>query len=153
MISHMTERYDLIIIGGGIVGMATALELQARHPKARIAVLEKEAAVSRHQSGHNSGVIHAGVYYTPGSLKAQFCRAGVAATKAFCDEHNITYEICGKLIVATDEDEAAKLDALHSRAEANGIQISPVDQQELAKLEPHIAGVKALHSPSTGIVD
>ena len=99
----MKQVYDVIIIGGGIVGLATALELQNRNPDAAIAVLEKEPKLASHQSGHNSGVIHAGVYYAPGSLKARFCREGVAATTAFCDEHAIPYSICGKLIVATDE--------------------------------------------------
>ncbi|MAJ62473.1 MAG: L-2-hydroxyglutarate oxidase [Alphaproteobacteria bacterium] len=149
----MKQVYDVIIIGGGIVGLATALELQNRNPDAAIAVLEKEPKLASHQSGHNSGVIHAGVYYAPGSLKARFCREGVAATTAFCDEHAIPYSICGKLIVATDEAEATRLDALHDRASQNGIRIEPVSGDELHRLEPHIAGVKALHSPTTGIVD
>ena len=149
----MKQVYDVIIIGGGIVGLATALELQNRNPDAAIVVLEKEPQLASHQSGHNSGVIHAGVYYAPGSLKARFCREGVAATTAFCDEHAIPYSICGKLIVATDEAEAARLDALHDRASQNGIRIEPVSGDELHRLEPHIAGVKALHSPTTGIVD
>ncbi|MEO0391966.1 MAG: L-2-hydroxyglutarate oxidase [Pseudomonadota bacterium] len=147
------DTRDFIIIGGGIVGMATALELQQRHPTSRITVLEKEPQPGQHQSGHNSGVIHAGVYYAPGSLKAGFCRDGVAATKQFCNEHRIPYDICGKLIVATNEDEAARLDGLYDRARQNGIPITPVDHANLRDMEPHITGVRALHSPTTGIVD
>lgn len=148
----MSLTADIIIIGGGIVGFATALELQNRHPKARLVLLEKEPRPAQHQSRFNSGVIHAGVYYAPGSLKAQFCREGVVATQNFCDEFGIRYETPGKLIVATDEDEAQKLGALYDRARANGIPIEHISAAEIHKAEPHITGVAGLLSPSTGIV-
>lgn len=149
----MGERFDFVVVGGGIVGLATARRLQAVQPGARIALIEKEAEVALHQSGRNSGVIHAGVYYTPGSHKARFCRLGVAATRAYCDAHGLRYEICGKLIVAVDEDEAARLGRLQDRAVQNGIQIEPLTGDEARRLEPAIRSVAALLSPSTGIVD
>ncbi|MCL4149369.1 UNVERIFIED_CONTAM: hypothetical protein GTU68_007126 [Idotea baltica] len=133
--------------------MATALELQSRDPSTRITVLEKEAAAGRHQSGHNSGVIHAGVYYVPGSLKAQFCRDGVQATHAFCTEHGIPLRTTGKLIVATNAVEVDRMAALGRRARANGIQIENIDEPILRTLEPHINGLAALLSPTTGITD
>lgn len=144
---------DFVIVGGGIVGLATALEVQRRMPRATCLLLEKEADVAQHQTGRNSGVIHAGVYYAPGSLKARFCRDGKVAMKDFCTEHGIPFELCGKLIVATDETEAAKLSALEARARANDIPIEPVSGTEAARLEPRIRSVAALLSPSTGIVD
>jgi L-2-hydroxyglutarate oxidase len=144
---------DFVIVGGGIVGLATALRLQSLHPGAKVLILEKEAAVAQHQSGRNSGVIHAGVYYAPGSLKARFCREGVTATRAYCDEHGLAYQMCGKLIVATDADEAARLEALATRARANGIEIEAMSGIHARSLEPNIAAVAALYSPSTGIVD
>lgn len=149
----MGERFDFAVVGGGIVGLATARRLQAVQPGARIALIEKEAEVALHQSGRNSGVIHAGVYYTPGSHKARFCRLGVASTRAYCDAHGLRYEICGKLIVAVDEDEAARLGRLHDRAVQNGIQIEPLTGDEARRLEPAIRSVAALLSPTTGIVD
>ncbi len=149
----MTDTSDFLIVGGGIIGMATALELQARHPTARITLLEKEPSPATHQSGHNSGVIHAGVYYAPGSLKAQFCRAGVAATEAFCQEHALPYERPGKLIVATSAAEVERMTRLGARARQNGIAIEDVDEASLRKLEPHINGRAALYSPTTGITD
>lgn len=149
----VTETADILIVGGGIVGFATALELQSRQPDARIVVLEKETGAGQHQSGHNSGVIHAGVYYPPKSMKAQFCREGVAATRAFCDAHNIPIDTCGKLIVATHTDELGRLADLGARARANGIPIEDIDATELRKREPHINGISALFSPTTGIVD
>jgi L-2-hydroxyglutarate oxidase len=144
---------DFVIVGGGIVGLATALELQRRFPKRRILLLEKEAAVATHQTGRNSGVIHAGVYYAPGSLKARFCRDGVAATRAFCDEHAIPYLTCGKLIVATDAAEETRMDALEARARANGIAIDRIGGDDVRRLEPNITARAALLSPATGIVD
>ncbi|MFV0384304.1 L-2-hydroxyglutarate oxidase [Paracoccus sp. (in: a-proteobacteria)] len=149
----MTRTADILIVGGGIIGFGTALELQRRNPRADIVVLEKEAGSARHQSGHNSGVIHAGVYYKPGSLKARFCREGVAATYAFCAEHDIPVSRCGKLIVATDEHELARMADLGNRARRNGIEIQDVDAPTLRWLEPHINGLGGLLSPSTGIVD
>lgn len=149
----MADMFDVVIVGGGIVGLATALRVQAVQPKASIALIEKEDAVALHQSGRNSGVIHAGVYYTPGSKKALFCRAGVAATRAYCDEHAIPYQTCGKLIVAVDEAEAGRLANLHARATQNGIQIEPLTGVEARALEPNIKAEAALLSPTTGIVD
>jgi L-2-hydroxyglutarate oxidase len=147
------SRADFAIVGGGIVGLATALRLQELHPRARIALLEKESAVAQHQSGHNSGVIHAGVYYPPGSLKARFCREGASSLRDFCDEHATPYAICGKLIVATDAAEAGRLAALETRARANGIAIERLSGPEARELEPAINAVAALLSPATGIVD
>ena len=144
---------DLVIVGGGIVGLATALALQQRQPAARILLLEKEPSVALHQTGRNSGVIHAGVYYPPGSLKAQFCRQGAQATRAFCDAHGLAYEDCGKLIVATDESELPRMEALFQRASANGIPIERVTATQARDWEPNIAAIGALWSPTTGIVD
>lgn len=149
----MAETFDFTVVGAGIVGLATARRLQEVHPGARIAVIEKEPDPALHQSGRNSGVIHAGVYYAPGSHKAHFCRMGVVATRAYCDEHGLPYEICGKLIVATDAAEAGRLQALHQRATANGIQIEALTGDEARKLEPHIRAEAALLSPTTGITD
>ncbi|MEM8555225.1 MAG: L-2-hydroxyglutarate oxidase [Pseudomonadota bacterium] len=149
----MAQTADIIVIGGGIVGFATALECQKRRPDARVVVLEKEMRPAVHQSGRNSGVIHAGVYYAPDSFKACLCRAGVAATEAFCAEHGIPFITCGKLIVATDAREEADLAQLKARAEANGIPIDDVSADDIRKLEPHIEGRAGLLSTSTGIVD
>lgn len=144
---------DFAIIGGGIVGLATALDLQTRHPKAHITLLEKESSLALHQTGRNSGVIHAGVYYAPGSHKARFCAEGVAATRAFCAEHGIPTQTCGKLIVATDAGELTRMAALEARARGNGIQIERLTGEEARRLEPNISATGALLSPSTGIVD
>ena len=147
------ETADLVVVGGGIVGLAAALELQARHPCARVAVLEKEPQPALHQTGRNSGVIHAGVYYAPGSLKARFCREGAAATRAFCTDHGIPFQDCGKLIVATDQAELPRMAALFDRALANGIRIERIAPEDARAWEPDIALVGALWSPDTGIVD
>jgi len=147
------KAVDLIIVGGGIVGLATAIEVQRRQPGARLLVLEKESAPALHQTGRNSGVIHAGVYYAPGSLKARFCREGAAATRAFCQEHGLAFEDCGKLIVATDPAELPRMEALFQRAKHNGIRIEALDADEARRREPNIAAVGALWSPDTGIVD
>lgn len=149
----MAETSDILIIGGGIIGIATALELQSGDPSLRITLLEKEPGPAAHQSGHNSGVIHAGVYYAPGSMKARFCREGVLATRAFCAEHDVPFERPGKLIVATSEVEMTRMQALGQRARQNGLEIEAVDEAELRKLEPHINGLGALYSPATGITD
>ena len=144
---------DFAIVGGGIIGLATALRLQALHPTARITLFEKEPHTGLHQTGRNSGVIHAGVYYAPGSHKARFCALGVAATRAFCAEHAIPTETCGKLIVATDSAELSRMADLEARARVNGIEIERLSGDEARKLEPNIAATGALLSPTTGIVD
>ena len=149
----MADTTDILIIGGGIIGMATALELQTRDPSARVTVLEKEPVPAVHQSGRNSGVIHAGVYYVPGSMKARFCREGAKATEAFCTEHGIRFERLGKLIVAVSEAEVVAMENLGKRARQNGIVIEDVDQSSLRAMEPRINGVAALFSPATGITD
>jgi (S)-2-hydroxyglutarate dehydrogenase len=145
--------YDFAIVGGGIVGLAAAREILRARPGAAIVILEKENAVARHQTGHNSGVIHAGIYYAPGSLKARFCREGAAATKAFCAEQGIKFENCGKLLVATNDREQAQMGALFERAKQNGITAERIDAAGLRHLEPNITGTGALRVPSTGIVD
>ena len=144
---------DLIVVGGGIVGLAIAMQATARYPGLSVTVLEKEPLLATHQTGRNSGVIHAGVYYAPGSLKARFCREGVQATIAFCQARGIPFAQCGKLIVATDEAELPRLRALGERARTNGIPIEDLDRAEIGRREPHIRGLAALYSPSTGIVD
>lgn len=149
----MAERFEYVVIGGGIVGLATARALMQRRPGCRIAVLEKEALLASHQSGRNSGVIHSGIYYKPGSLKARLCRAGAAAMVEFCREHDVAYDICGKVIVATKSEELPRLDELERRGAANGIAVRRIGPEALRELEPHARGVAALHIPSTGIVD
>ncbi|WP_423358826.1 L-2-hydroxyglutarate oxidase [Pseudomonas citronellolis] len=144
--------YDFIIIGGGIVGMSTAMQLTQVYPDAKILLLEKEAGPARHQTGHNSGVIHAGVYYTPGSLKAKFCLAGNKATKAFCDKHGIRYDECGKLLVATNELEMERMRALWERTAANGLERHWLSAGELREREPNIVGMGGIFVPSSGIV-
>lgn len=144
---------DVAIIGGGIVGLATAWRYGVRFPKARVAVLEKEHAVARHQTGRNSGVIHSGIYYKPGSLKAANCRRGKAMLEAFCREQGVPFETCGKVVVAVDASEVPRLEALHERARANGVACERIGPERLRELEPHAAGVAALHVPETGIVD
>lgn len=148
-----SQRFDYVIIGGGIVGLATAFALTQRQPGCRIAVLEKEAALASHQTGRNSGVIHSGIYYKPGSLKAQLCRTGARRMVEFCQEHRLAHQICGKVIVATTADELPHLENLRLRGEANGIPVRQLRPEELTELEPHARGVGALHVPSTGIVD
>ena len=146
-------RYDFCVVGGGIVGLATAREILKRRPGASLVLLEKEADLAAHQTGHNGGVIHAGVYYAPGSLKARLCRAGNQQTKQFCAEHGIPIEECGKLIVATTPIEVQRLADLRKRCEANDIATQEVVGADLVTLEPRIAGLAALLVPSTGIVD
>jgi (S)-2-hydroxyglutarate dehydrogenase len=145
--------FDLAVIGGGIVGLSTAMQMMERFPGISVAVVEKEPALARHQTGRNSGVIHAGVYYQPGSLKAQFCREGVEATIQFCRERDIAYEQCGKLLVATEPAELPRMDALFERARANGIDVERLDKAEVARREPRIRGLAGLFVKTTGIVD
>ena len=144
---------DLVIAGGGIVGLATAFRFMERYPGRRVTVLEKESDVAAHQTGHNSGVLHSGIYYKPGSLKAENCRAGKMAMEAFCEEHNIPFERCGKVIVAVDEQELPALERIHERGVANGVACEMVGAERLGELEPHAAGIRAIHVPESGIVD
>ncbi len=147
-------RFDVTIIGGGIVGLATAYQLQARLPRLRLAVLEKETAVAAHQTSHNSGVIHAGIYYRPGSLRAQLCVEGARRMVAFCRQHNLPHEICGKVIVATRAEEVPALAELARRASLNGVpDIVELEPEGLRRIEPYAAGLRALHVPGTGIAD
>ncbi|MBE2167753.1 MULTISPECIES: L-2-hydroxyglutarate oxidase [unclassified Cobetia] len=145
--------HDFIIIGGGILGMSTAMQLQQAYPERRILLLEKEKAPAMHQTGHNSGVIHAGVYYTPGSLKARFCLAGNRATVEFCEAHGIPFDTCGKLLVATSDLEMQRMKALWERTEANGLEREWLSAGELAEREPNITGLGGVFVPSSGIVD
>jgi (S)-2-hydroxyglutarate dehydrogenase len=144
---------DLVVVGGGIVGLATARAVLERRPDARITLLEKADEVGTGQTGHNSGVIHAGIYYAPGSLKARLSREGRIATVEFCERHGIPFELVGKLVVATDERERERLDALEGRARANGIELERIGEGELREREPEVRGVSAIWSPTTGIVD
>ncbi|HHP7236259.1 MAG TPA: L-2-hydroxyglutarate oxidase [Desulfobacterales bacterium] len=147
------ETYDFVLVGGGIVGVSTAWQLKKTHPGAGILLLEKESSLAQHQTGHNSGVIHAGVYYQPGSLKAEFCKRGAADTLAFCREHELPVEQCGKLLVATDETELQRMEALERRCVQNGIETRRISESELKKREPNIIGLGAIFVPATGITD
>jgi len=151
----MTDsRCDVLIIGGGVVGLAVALEITRQFPRRRLLLIEKEDQVARHQSGHNSGVIHSGVYYKPGSLKARLCVAGAAAMVEFCQTHGIPHTVCGKVIVATRDDELSRLEDLRKRGEANGLTgLRLVGPDELKEIEPHASGLQALVVPSTGTTD
>ena len=144
---------DFIVVGGGIVGLATTWHLANRFPNASIQLLEKESAVGQHQSGRNSGVIHSGMYYKPGSLRATLCRAGKLALENFCREESIAYDTCGKIIVAVDESEIPRLNNIFERGTQNGVQCRLIDQAEMRQLEPHVAGIQAIHVPESGIVD
>jgi L-2-hydroxyglutarate oxidase len=144
--------FDYCIIGGGIVGLATAMRLLEDRPGSSLILLEKEDRLGKHQTGHNSGVIHAGIYYPPGSLKAELCRKGAEATKAFCAENGIRFETCGKLLIATSDLEMQRMDALHERSKQNMIEVHRVSEGELREREPNISGRGALFVPSTGIV-
>ena len=148
------QKYDIAVIGGGIIGLATAMRFAEEYPRYRVVVLEKESQVAQHQTGHNSGVIHAGIYYTPGSQKANFCSSGAMLLRRFCDEHGITYRMCGKVIVALNESEVPRLEDLYERGTANGAEgLQLVGEERLKELEPHAAGIKAIFSPNTGVVD
>jgi len=147
------ERVDLAVVGGGIVGLATAYRFQERFPGRRAVVLEKEPEPGMHQTGHNSGVLHSGIYYDPGSLKAANCRAGREAMEAFCEREGIPYDRCGKVIVAVEERELPALERIAERGRANGVPSEVIDRDRLRELEPHAAGIRAIHVPETGIVD
>ena len=149
----MADTWDYTVIGAGIVGLAVARTLQQREPRARVLVVDKEMTVAAHQTGHNSGVIHAGIYYEPGSLKARLCRAGLVQTIAYCRDHGVAFEQCGKLIVAVDELELQRMRALYERAERNGVPVTLLDAAALREREPAITGLGAIHAIETGIVD
>ncbi|MEC9321613.1 MAG: L-2-hydroxyglutarate oxidase [Chloroflexota bacterium] len=147
-------NYDLAVIGGGIIGLATAMRVGEEFPSLKVVVLEKEEEVAIHQTGHNSGVIHAGIYYAPGSQKANFCSTGGKLLREFCDEQGIGYDMCGKLIVAVNDNEIPRLEDLFRRGTENGAEgLRMVDQEEIRDIEPHSAGVRAILSPNTGIID
>jgi L-2-hydroxyglutarate oxidase len=154
MMDSAGDRYDVVVVGAGIVGLAVAREMLARRPGLRLVVVDKEAAVAQHQTGHNSGVIHSGIYYAPGSLKARLCVEGARLMYEYCEENAIPYERCGKLIVALDDSELKGLDELESRGRANLVPgLRRVSPAEMLEIEPEVRGVGALHSPDTGIVD
>src|SRR5215831_1291782 len=141
----MAYQYDLTIIGGGIIGLATALKITEVYPRTRLLVLEKEPKLAQHQTGHNSGVIHSGLYYRPGSLKARTCVSGGKALIEFCDQNGIPYERCGKVVVATSSEELPRLEELQRRGAANGIQgLEMIGPERLKEFEPHAKGIKAL---------
>ena len=148
------QPFDVAIIGAGIVGLATAMKLVLQHPHLRVAVVEKESAPARHQTGHNSGVIHSGLYYRPGSLKAHTCVNGARQLQEFCREHGVPFEMCGKVVVATEPDEIPRLQELHRRGLANGVAgLRLLNPEQLREIEPHAAGLEALQVDTTGIID
>jgi L-2-hydroxyglutarate oxidase len=154
MKENMNNSADILIAGGGIVGLATAFRLLQAHPGRKVLVLEKEAGVARHQTGHNSGVIHSGIYYKPGSFKARLCRRGYAQMVEFCEARAIPHDICGKIVVALSDAELPQLETLRQRAEANGLRgVKVIEKEAIAGFEPHVGGIRALHVPETGIVD
>jgi len=147
-------RVDIAVVGGGILGLATSYRLLSAHPDLRIVILEKETELATHQSGHNSGVLHAGLYYAPGSLKAKLCREGKTEMERFAERHDIPIERCGKLVLALDQGELPRFAALKERAVANAVPgLEEVGPERIAEIEPHAAGIRALWSPSTGIID
>lgn len=147
-------KFDVVVVGAGIVGLAVAREVLTRRPGSTIAVVEKESAVAAHQTGHNSGVIHGGIYYEPGSLKARLCVEGSALMYEYAQEHGIAHERCGKLIVALESAELPRLDALEQRGIANKVPgLRRVGAAEISDIEPTATGISALHAPNTGIID
>ena len=147
------SKQDVIIVGGGIVGLATAYRLLERFPDLKLTVIEKEDDVARHQTGRNSGVLHSGVYYKPGSLRATNCRQGKLAMQEFCEREEIPFDLCGKVIVAVNESEFPALDRIYERGQANGVTCEMIDKAGLDEIEPHTSGIKAIHVPEAGIVD
>jgi len=145
--------FDICIIGGGIVGLATAYQLSKKHPKLKLAVLEKETSLAKHQTGHNSGVLHTGIYYKPGSLKAINCRNGKKAMEQFCKEQGIEHELCGKIIVALNDEEIPRMQNIFQRGQENGVNCKIISREEMLEIEPHVAGVQAIHVPKCGIVN
>ena len=149
-----TEKTDVIVIGGGLVGLSIAMHLQAMRPHLAIMLIEKDDRLAAQQSGHNSGVIHAGIYYEPGSLKAQFCVEGHRALVEFCIQHGIPVLKCGKVIVATTDEQIHRLEQLHARGIDNGVpDLRIIERRELRELEPHVAGERALYAPHSAVVD
>ena len=145
---------DLAVIGGGILGLTTAYEYSTRYPDHSVIIVEKESIPAAHQTGHNSGVIHSGIYYKPGSQKAVTCRKGIQKLLAFAEKYDILYDICGKIIVATDDSELERLDLLYHRGQENGLRhIKMLNGNEIKDVEPHVRGIKAIHVPETGIID
>ncbi len=147
------DSTDVLIVGGGIVGLATAYHLVREYPNKRLTLLEKESKLAFHQTGRNSGVLHSGIYYRPGSLRAVNCRTGKLAMEQFCGSEGIPYEICGKVIVAIAEEELPALQRIFERGQANGVKCEVIDRERLAELEPYAAGIRAIHVPEAGIVD
>ena len=147
------QNASVAIVGGGIVGLATAYELSEQYPDRSVVLFEKEPSLAAHQSGHNSGVLHSGIYYKPGTLKAQNCRLGKEAMQRFCEREGISYDICGKVIVAVNDEEVIRLGNIFERGQQNGVRCSLIDADALHELEPHAAGVQAIHVPEAGIVD
>ena len=145
--------FDVGIIGGGIVGLATAYQLSKKHPKLKLAVLEKETSLAKHQTGHNSGVLHTGIYYKPGSLKAINCRNGKQAMEQFCKEQGIDHELCGKIIVALNNEEVPRMQNIFQRGQENGVNCKIISREEMLEIEPHVAGVQAIYVPECGIVN
>ena len=147
------QDFDFVVIGGGIVGLSVAWSILERRPSARLAVIEKESQWASHQTGRNSGVIHSGIYYKPGSLKARLCREGNLRMVEFCREHGIPHEVCGKVIVATKQAEIPLLEKLYERGIANGLKVRQLNASEVQEFEPHVKWLSGIHVPSTGIVD
>ena len=147
------QQTDIIVIGGGILGLATAYQFCCEYPRLSITVLEKESQLAMHQTGHNSGVLHTGIYYKPGSLKALNCREGKSRMEDFCRKEGIVYEICGKVIVAVKENELPVLEMIYQRGRTNGVSCEMISSERLRELEPYVAGIKAIHVPEAGIVD
>ncbi len=147
------QKCDVAIIGGGIVGLATAYQVLQQFPQLKVIILEKEAEVAFHQTGHNSGVLHSGIYYKPGTLRAENCRAGKQAMQEFCEKEEIPFDLCGKVIVAVDEEERGRLNGIYERGQANGVNCEIISQSRLNEIEPHTAGIEAIHVPEAGIID
>lgn len=147
------QKSNVVILGGGIVGLATAWRLTERFPDRSITLVEKEERLAFHQTGRNSGVLHSGIYYRPGTLRATNCRTGKKAMEDFCEEHGVAYEKCGKVIVAVDKSELPNLDTIFERGKANGVTCEMISRERLLEIEPHVAGIQAIHVPESGIVD
>jgi (S)-2-hydroxyglutarate dehydrogenase len=147
------EQTDVLVVGGGIVGLATAYQITRRKPGTKVTIVEKEAHPAEHQTGHNSGVLHSGIYYKPGSLRAKNCRSGKLLMEQFCAAENIPYDVCGKVIVAVSESELPGLERILERGKANGVACEMIGRERLSELEPHTAGIRAIHVPEAGIVN